>query len=68
MRCPLIQLAFSEHKKATTPPMSSASPTLPKAVTLEMMATLSADYDMARFGAEVVRFSPRQSDVMLIAG
>lgn len=35
---------------------------------IEMMATLSADYDMARFGAEVVRFSPRQSDVMLIAG
>lgn len=35
---------------------------------IEMMAVLSADYDMARFGAEVVRFSPRQSDVMLIAG
>jgi NADH-quinone oxidoreductase subunit B len=33
-----------------------------------MMAVLSADFDMARFGAEVVRFSPRQSDVMLIAG
>ena len=35
---------------------------------IEMMATLSADYDMARFGAEVVRFSPRQSDMMIIAG
>lgn len=35
---------------------------------IEMMAVLSADYDMARFGAEVVRFSPRQCDVMLIAG
>lgn len=35
---------------------------------IEMMAVLSADFDMARFGAEVVRFSPRQSDVMLIAG
>ena len=33
-----------------------------------MMAVLSADFDMARFGAEVVRFSPRQSDVILIAG
>lgn len=33
-----------------------------------MMATLSADYDLARFGAEVVRFSPRQSDMMIIAG
>ena len=35
---------------------------------IEMMATLSADYDMARFGAEVVRFSPRQADLILIAG
>lgn len=35
---------------------------------IEMMAVLSADYDMARFGAEVVRFSPRQSDVILVAG
>mgnify|MGYP003387013782 CR=1 FL=1 len=35
---------------------------------IEMMAVLSADFDMARFGAEVVRFSPRQCDVMLIAG
>ncbi len=35
---------------------------------IEMMATLSADYDMARFGAEVVRFSPRQSDMVIIAG
>src|SRR3989338_6352847 len=35
---------------------------------IEMMAVLSADFDMARFGAEVVRFSPRQSDVILIAG
>lgn len=35
---------------------------------IEMMATLSADYDLARFGAEVVRFSPRQADMMIIAG
>ena len=35
---------------------------------IEMMATLCADYDMARFGAEVVRFSPRQSDLLIVAG
>lgn len=35
---------------------------------IEMMATLSADYDMSRFGAEVVRFSPRQSDLLIVAG
>lgn len=35
---------------------------------IEMMAVLSADYDMARFGAEVVRFSPRQADLIICAG
>src|SRR6478752_4676424 len=35
---------------------------------IEMMATLAADYDMARFGAEAVRFSPRQSDLLIVAG
>ena len=35
---------------------------------IELMATLSADYDMARFGAEVVRFSPKQSDLLIVAG
>lgn len=35
---------------------------------IEMMATLCSDYDMARFGAEVVRFSPRQSDLIIVAG
>jgi NADH-quinone oxidoreductase subunit B len=33
-----------------------------------MMATACARYDIARFGAEVMRFSPRQSDVMIVAG
>lgn len=35
---------------------------------IEMMATLASDYDMARFGAEVIRFSPRQSDLLIVAG
>ena len=35
---------------------------------IEMMATLCADYDMSRFGAEVVRFSPHQSDLLIVAG
>ena len=35
---------------------------------IEMMATLCSDYDMARFGAEAVRFSPRQADLLIVAG
>ncbi|MCO5169012.1 MAG: NADH-quinone oxidoreductase subunit B [Planctomycetes bacterium] len=35
---------------------------------IEMMATLSSRYDMSRFGAEVVRFSPRQSDMLIVGG
>ncbi len=35
---------------------------------IEFMAAATARYDMARFGAEVARFSPRQADVMLVAG
>lgn len=35
---------------------------------LEMMAVVAPRYDLARFGAEVFRFSPRQSDLMIVAG
>lgn len=35
---------------------------------IEMMATAAGRYDMARFGMEVFRASPRQSDVMIVAG
>src|SRR5208282_3829080 len=35
---------------------------------IELMATGAARFDIARFGAEVMRFSPRQSDVMIVAG
>jgi NADH-quinone oxidoreductase subunit B len=35
---------------------------------IEMMAMVGPRFDLARFGAEVLRFSPRQSDLMLVAG
>ena len=35
---------------------------------IEMMSTLSSRYDMSRFGAEVVRFSPRQADMLIVGG
>ena len=35
---------------------------------IELMAVASSRFDIARFGAEVMRFSPRQSDCMIVAG
>ena len=35
---------------------------------IELMATASSRFDISRFGMEVMRFSPRQSDVMIVAG
>lgn len=35
---------------------------------IEYMAVVGPRYDVSRFGAEVVRFSPRQSDLMIVAG
>lgn len=35
---------------------------------IEMMSTAASRYDIARFGMEVFRASPRQSDVMIVAG
>ncbi len=35
---------------------------------IEMMAAGAARFDLARFGAEVFRPSPRQCDVMIVAG
>lgn len=35
---------------------------------IEMMATAAPRFDIARFGSEAMRFSPRQCDVMIVAG
>ena len=34
---------------------------------IELMATGASRHDLARFGAEVFRFSPRQCDLMIVA-
>jgi NADH-quinone oxidoreductase subunit B len=35
---------------------------------IELMAAGASRFDIARFGSEVMRFSPRQADVMIVAG
>jgi NADH-quinone oxidoreductase subunit B len=35
---------------------------------IEFMATGASKYDIARFGAEAMRFSPRQADLLIVAG
>ena len=35
---------------------------------IELMGSAAARFDIARFGAEVMRFSPRQADCMIVAG
>jgi NADH-quinone oxidoreductase subunit B len=35
---------------------------------IEFMATMGANYDLARFGSERLSFSPRQSDLLMVMG
>lgn len=35
---------------------------------IEFMSTAASKHDISRFGAEVVRFSPRQADLLIVAG
>lgn len=35
---------------------------------IEFMATMGSNYDMARFGSERISFSPRQADLLIVAG
>jgi NADH-quinone oxidoreductase subunit B len=35
---------------------------------IEFMSVAAAHYDIARFGSEVMRFSPRQADLLIVAG
>jgi NADH-quinone oxidoreductase subunit B len=35
---------------------------------IEFMGVVGSQYDISRFGAEAVRFSPRQSDLLIVAG
>lgn len=35
---------------------------------IEYMSTVSSVFDVSRFGAELVRFSPRQADLLIVAG
>lgn len=35
---------------------------------IELMATAASKHDLSRFGSEVMRFTPRQCDLMIVAG
>jgi NADH-quinone oxidoreductase subunit B len=35
---------------------------------IEFMASVASHFDLSRFGAELVRYSPRQADMMIVAG
>ena len=66
---PIIQLELAEKLKDVCRSMSLWPMTFGLACcAIEMMSAGMARFDLARFGAEVFRASPRQSDLMIVAG
>lgn len=68
-RPPIVRLALSEKLLNVCRAMSVWPMTFGLACcAIEMMAVGMARFDISRFGAEVFRPSPRQSDLMIVAG
>src|SRR2546428_13255574 len=61
---PRLDAAFNWVRKNSLWPMPMGL----ACCAIELMATAASRFDIARFGAEVMRFSPRQCDVMIVAG
>src|SRR5262249_55618154 len=61
---PPLDNALTWMRKTSIGPMTSGL----ACCAIEMMSMGASRFDIARFGAEVFRPSPRQSDLMIIAG
>src|SRR5258705_5257422 len=61
---PQVDAALSWFRKNSLWPMPMGL----ACCAIELMAAGASRFDISRFGSEVMRFSPRQSDVMIVAG